>query len=214
MNTAHPPAMAMRLLALVGSTPNHQALVGDLVEQYREGRSRAWFWRQTAAALLRAMAGDIRGHKLLALRAIAVGWGLYFAFSFPVNYASRLLRGVILTRLSEIGEYSFSSTFWATRLSSTLLIYTACFAAGWLVARLHRRQALAMVCFFSASVLVVEYTVISAGFLLFPAQAPPGYPPFALVAPAVLAIGRPLGVLLGGLTWVLTTRAERARAAL
>lgn len=213
MRSTQPPALATRLLAQLGPDPNHEALVGDLIEQYRAGRSRAWFWRQTAAALLRAMTGDLRSHKLLALRAIAVGWSLYFAFAFPVNYGSRLLRGAILTWLSEIGVYSFSSTFWATRLSSTLLVYTACFAAGWLVARLHRRHALAMVCFFSASVLVVEYTVISAGFLLVPKQHPPGYPAFALVAPAVLAIGRPLGVLLGGLCWVLTQRAERARVA-
>jgi hypothetical protein len=212
MRSAQPPAMATRLLERLGSDPMHEALVGDLVEQYRQGRSRAWFWRQALAAVLRRTVTDVRGHKLLALRALAIGWGLYFALSFPVNYASGRIRFPIMAWFNRNGESSFATFFWATRLPSTLLVYAACFAVGWLVARLHRGQALTMVCLFSASVLVVEYTVISAGFLLFPQQPPPGYPTFALVAPAVLAIGRPLSVLLGGLSSALTQPARRAPA--
>jgi hypothetical protein len=49
-----PPKFALWLLKHLGSPYQGEALAGDLIEQYQEGRSRAWCWRQTIVAILLA----------------------------------------------------------------------------------------------------------------------------------------------------------------
>jgi hypothetical protein len=49
-----PPKLALWLLKVWGSPYRNEALAGDLIEQYQEGRSRAWYWRQVIAAILGA----------------------------------------------------------------------------------------------------------------------------------------------------------------
>jgi hypothetical protein len=49
-----PPKLALWLLKVWGSPYRNEALAGDLIEQYQEGRSRAWYWRQVVAAILGA----------------------------------------------------------------------------------------------------------------------------------------------------------------
>ncbi len=48
------PKIVLWLLEHWGSAYHGEALAGDLIEQYREGRSRAWLWRQAIAAILLA----------------------------------------------------------------------------------------------------------------------------------------------------------------
>ena len=48
MSNRTPPRLATLLLALVAAD---EALAGDLEEEYRAGRSRAWYWRQVIAAV-------------------------------------------------------------------------------------------------------------------------------------------------------------------
>jgi hypothetical protein len=52
-----PPALALWLLKSCGSAYHGESLAGDLIEQYGEGRSRAWLWRQVAVAIV---AGRLR----------------------------------------------------------------------------------------------------------------------------------------------------------
>jgi hypothetical protein len=60
MNERSPPSLAFWLLKKGASPYQRDALLGDLIEQYREGRSRAWCWKQVAAAILLARARAIR----------------------------------------------------------------------------------------------------------------------------------------------------------
>jgi len=46
MITRRPPKLATLLLCFAPGHDN-QALLGDLLEEFRNGRSRSWFWRQT-----------------------------------------------------------------------------------------------------------------------------------------------------------------------
>ncbi len=54
MTERAPPKFALWLLRHLGSPYQGEALAGDLIEQYQEGRSRAWCWRQTITAILLA----------------------------------------------------------------------------------------------------------------------------------------------------------------
>jgi hypothetical protein len=47
-----PPRMATWLLKHLGPGYRSEALAGDLFEEYQQNRTRAWYWRQTAAAIL------------------------------------------------------------------------------------------------------------------------------------------------------------------
>jgi hypothetical protein len=46
---------------------NADALIGDLIEQHRRGRSSAWYWRQAVRAIVATFAAEMRQHKSLAL---------------------------------------------------------------------------------------------------------------------------------------------------
>ena len=46
MKASHPPILATKLLGWLVSGPHGDALAGDLIEQYRQGRSAAWFWQR------------------------------------------------------------------------------------------------------------------------------------------------------------------------
>src|ERR1700722_5624704 len=55
-----PPRLALWLLKSWGSPYHRESLAGDLIEQYQEGRSRTWCWRQVAVAILAARARSVR----------------------------------------------------------------------------------------------------------------------------------------------------------
>jgi hypothetical protein len=51
MSLRTPPRLATWLLKHLGPSYRREALVGDLLEEYQQDRSRIWYWRQTGAAL-------------------------------------------------------------------------------------------------------------------------------------------------------------------
>jgi hypothetical protein len=55
-----PPKLALWLLKAWGSPYHRESLAGDLIEQYQEGRSKAWCWKQVAVAVLVARGQFIR----------------------------------------------------------------------------------------------------------------------------------------------------------
>jgi hypothetical protein len=71
MSERLPPKIAAWLLRKWGSRYHAESLAGDLIEQYREGRSRAWYWKQAAAAVSVAQARAIRASASAAGRLLA-----------------------------------------------------------------------------------------------------------------------------------------------
>jgi hypothetical protein len=64
--TTRPPRLAVALLTRF--VPDEEPLTGDLIEEFAAGRSRAWFWRQTIAAV--ALAVFRRSDEIRPLRLI------------------------------------------------------------------------------------------------------------------------------------------------
>jgi hypothetical protein len=60
MNERVPPKVALWLLKSWGSPYHRESLAGDLIEQYQEGRSRTWCWKQVAVAILAARGRSVR----------------------------------------------------------------------------------------------------------------------------------------------------------
>src|SRR5512138_390071 len=68
-DTRKPPKLATALLRCVAD--NKPALIGDLLEQFRSGRSAAWYWRQVLAVLGRGVLCEVRGSIWWSAAAIA-----------------------------------------------------------------------------------------------------------------------------------------------
>jgi hypothetical protein len=60
MNEREPPAMATWLIERLGPRQHRESLTGDLIEQYRRGRSESWYWRQVVLAVVLARLDFIR----------------------------------------------------------------------------------------------------------------------------------------------------------
>ena len=78
MTQRQPPRLAVWMLKHFGSGPDNDALLGDLAEQYAEKNSAWWYWRQTLGGIVVSTFKDIRNHKLLTLRALIVGWLVFW----------------------------------------------------------------------------------------------------------------------------------------
>src|SRR5690349_1533255 len=84
-----PPTLAKWLLGHFGCSPNNDAVIGDLDEQYRHGHSRRWYWRQVVVAIVVSFFKEVWSNKVRSVIAIVTGWiSLYICY--------RLLRPPIL----------------------------------------------------------------------------------------------------------------------
>jgi hypothetical protein len=209
MSVSQPPRLASWLLHHLASSPQRESLAGDLIERYHHGHSATWYWRQVLAAILAGVMRDLRDHKLLAVRAVAIGWLLAVLFSFPVNWMSSAGRAWIFEWLVHTGRVSFWWVFWSGQLPYALLAYVACVISGSIVARLHQAHAVAMVALYAATVSVVEYG--TASWMLW-RQALPPMPELALILWLMLLIGHPIGIVIGGL-WALRADGNTTRLA-
>lgn len=57
---SNPPRSAIWLLRHVCPGSHNQALAGDLVEKFREGRSHGWFWKQVLIAIAVGVLGEVQ----------------------------------------------------------------------------------------------------------------------------------------------------------
>jgi len=89
MKSSVPPVFATWLLKHL-SFNSDDSLVGDLLEEFSQRRSGAWYWRQVLVAILVGFGKAVRLHRALVIRAVAFG----FAVS---NIAALVLRFIIVT---------------------------------------------------------------------------------------------------------------------
>jgi hypothetical protein len=75
-----PPALANWLLDCLGNPRQNAGLSGDLLEEFRGGRSAAWYWRQTLAVMAQGIAGSVR-----ELRPYLFALGAAYAVQFVIT---------------------------------------------------------------------------------------------------------------------------------
>jgi hypothetical protein len=66
------PRLALGLLTRFLAGGRRESLIGDLLEEYRSGRSRFWLWRQVIAAIAAGAIAELVDEPLRALSAAAV----------------------------------------------------------------------------------------------------------------------------------------------
>lgn len=140
-----PPRLATWLLFALGSGPDVDVIAGDLLEQYAN-RSRWWYWRQVAWAIAVGVAHDVRQHWLLALRAVFMGY-------LALRVASLAAHTFGYWALPKLLPPPINPWSWPVLL---FIFSLPAAVAGWLVARLHARHAVAFVTTFTFVTLLIE----------------------------------------------------------
>jgi hypothetical protein len=197
MRSSRPPALATKLLERLVSGPFAEALRGDLIEQYRQGRSASWFWRQVLIGVFSSVLRDIGSHKLFATGSAVAGIAIYLLSSFPVNWFVRFL--------ASHGWLSIESRLRTADFLGDL----ACVIIGWAVFRLSVRGRFTKVCLYSAAVWLFEAVHVSSGFLLDRRLSQVNSQIFLFGV--TLSVTRPLSILVGGILASITTRPRGAK---
>jgi hypothetical protein len=128
MKSSEPPALARWLLEHVRFTDTHEALAGDLLEDFTQGRSVTWYWRQVLEAIVVGYGKEVRIHWVLAIRAALVG----LAVSAGVNILLLSLIGTL--HKNDLMHSIPRGVPWA------LTSFLSGVISGWLVAFLHPKN--------------------------------------------------------------------------
>jgi len=149
MRTSHPPIIAAWILHRFGPSPETDAIAGDLIEQYQQGRSRWWYWREVVVAIFRGTWFEVRQDTRLLLIAIAMGWMLNLAWHSVITpFEYSLIDYVFGPPRSP--DIRFSTAFVTFLVEAPLAV-----ATGWTAARLARRLRIPAVFGMAGSLLVV-----------------------------------------------------------
>ena len=145
MSRTGPPRWSTWMLERWAPPHNRESLIGDLIEQYQAGRSAMWYRRQVVVAIWARVVEDLRAHKLLALRTLAIWWMATFLLGW---FTTTLRYSIVSAGRAAVpwGESEIVRQFWVWYGVPFVLV--ACLghiAIGWAIARSHRRQAAAMV---------------------------------------------------------------------
>jgi len=164
MKASQPPRLATWLLTRLGAgTLDVESLQGDLIEQYRLGFSRWWYWRQVLIGIVVGSVQAIGARKLLAVRAVATGWVvLVLVFGVLGDLVAEALAKQVWNWTREVGYGS--QTWWPFQLSAAFVSYSGFAFSAWAVARLHRNHTVPMLLAYLASVstaLVASAAIIS-----------------------------------------------------
>lgn len=177
MTTRRPPPIATRLLNQLVFLERRDALVGDLIEQYRNGRSDRWYWHQTLTAIATSTWFEMRRSAALTIRVIV--------FGYVVSEALMYSTGALIMR------------FMPDNTALLVALLPACFlcavVAGWIIERTH---SLSLLVIFVASIWAVSVILFGVyAWLPFMDRMPTATLLFFV---ALDFFVWPVGVLLGG----------------
>jgi hypothetical protein len=214
MKVTPPPRLATWLLERLAPGEKRESLAGDLIEQHRNGHSASWYWRQTLTAILAGAAADIRAHKLLAVRAVMIGFAAMWAFSELARFSLQLLWALSSGGVYVGGHWISLSYGWIRypRYLGLVLASIGSAGSGWIVGRMHRGHQAPMVFAFLASVVVVAMAQLSFQVRLIGWSIRPHYQGQYAVAVLLFFVFVSTSILLGGL-WSAGTSRTRTTSA-
>ena len=123
-----PPKAATWLLRHFGSSPNNEAVVGDLAERFQNRGTWLWYWRQVLTAIVVSTFRTVTSNKRLTAQSVAVGWGVLILFIFLIAPLEELLSG--LASWSRYWRHE-----WIRPVGLITFMLVMCSVCGWAVAR-------------------------------------------------------------------------------
>ena len=181
MRSSEPPVFAAWLLEHIRFSNTDEALAGDLLEDFRNGRTAAWYWRQVFAAIFVSFLREVRIHWVLTIRAVVIGVALNCGVlvlghdGLATLYQHRILD---LTALPPLAAWIVLSFFSGV-------------VSGWIVALLHRKHRDAMLLTLSCALLL--WASMLRGVLLTPRPLPQ-----FLMEAFTFCVAALAGVFIGG----------------
>ena len=157
------PRAATWLLEHFGG-PAFGPIIGDLAEQYTEGRTRIWYWRQALGALAIRWLGITRRHGSTFTAALVAGsalnWALEQICSLTFKPVYQNLPYVKLHPWSEMAVIRLSGM-----VANTLFWCAICFSCAWLVTRVHRsHQRIVLMSFVLVQVVLRLLNIVPLAF--------------------------------------------------
>jgi hypothetical protein len=169
------PGVARWLLQRLGCSPLNENIVGDLDEQFHNGRSRIWYWAQALTAILTSVRREVFVRPWMAVRAMATAWALLGLYAFGFKQ----MASATLAHFHPDSEQSYAFfirllpvNWWRYHLEIDIAVYmilsivVSCIvgtSVGWVVARFHRPHPKAFVLLYISSAYVF---VIAQAFIL------------------------------------------------
>ncbi len=206
MTTRQRTPFAARLLQRLIPSQDHTALLGDLQEERRRGRSTVWYIFQILAAIVVGCWRDIWTHRLLTLRAIGIGIAAlvvyFFAAGALLNFVQRRLYEGILVGNHWIYWRERPQSWIFVRYVVPVWVHAGFLFSGWVIGRLHRAHGITFAVAF-ASVLAMLLLALFVVASVRVAYATP-HPGDTNISPLWIL----LCVVIGG--WFATRRAEAA----
>jgi hypothetical protein len=179
-----PPWFSSWLLNYLGREDD--SLAGDITQQYNQGRSRCWYWRQVMGAIVIDLVRETLENRGLVIKAIFkawLSWTLICLTAVVIVFAAILFlprsQGITGTLPAPIGVHLVVFFFTST---VTLKV-------GQIVARIDIRRQTTLVLWASASFMVFDLLRIAVIAL--------GLTDDPLVWPVLDFLGTPLLMLLG-----------------
>jgi hypothetical protein len=119
MRRIEPPATATWMLEHFTPGERNEALAGDLLEEFRNGRTAGWYWSQVLVAVALGWFRESLAHP--SVLAFAALWSMvapsWFVFNDKIQNDATVLNG-LLCRLafpwSTIGYFAWALTVWLT----------------------------------------------------------------------------------------------------
>lgn len=157
MNHRNPPRVASWLLTRLSDCD--EALAGDMIEEYRRGRSRLWYWRQTGIAVFRTTVADVRSHPLLALRAFVLMVVCVLCFQYCLLPLFDFLARSLTWKLNPLLLDNERPTHFSLAYLAALRVFAPCIGytiGARIVTRFHRAHQFAFTLLNATLVLFVD----------------------------------------------------------
>jgi hypothetical protein len=180
--------MAVWLLNRVsGSETSTESLTGDLLEEYRRGRSAWWLWTQVFAAIAITSWREIWAHKLAGMGGIVTGFASLWCFA--------TLATLSLTR---IGFPHAADWRWPQGFVILAVGFGYGVISGWIVGRLHHLHRIAAVFSFLAAALIAPMIELPLLYWFAPSVFFATVVPMLPMALVATYIAAPVAILIGG----------------